>query len=237
MNKKQILSLILGLTNLVVGTLLTIFVVPNQIPILFDFNEKIVYLTTKWILLILCIVPMILSIIVCSSKKHRTFILRAIISLLTYENMLVFIYLCLEKNLNVGDPCSISMSLFFFFPLAVIMLISGTKVKNEPYKSKFGIRMKYSLETDFLWKQTQYYARDVLFFVGFALTIISIIFSFFKISYIEIPIFTLAIAFCIFRIRWYAKSMYKKYIEMKERQENNKYNINNNSNQTKEEDK
>lgn len=221
MKKNLVLCLVLGIINLIVGTLLTVFVVPNQIPVLFDINEKIVALSSKWLLLFMCITPFILSLVACIiSKKYRTFILRALVALFTYENMLIFIYFCLEKNLNIGSPCTISMSLFIFLPLALVMMIAGSKIKFEPYKSKFGLKMKYTLETEFLWKQTHYYARDVLFFVGFALFIISIVFAFFRVSYIEIPIFVIAIIFCILRIRWYAKSMHSKYIEMKTRQEN-----------------
>ena len=214
-NKQNIYSLILGLVCLVAGTLLLVLCVPNQIPVFVDFSEKVTATSSKWLMLLLCVSPLVLAIIqIFTCKKVSTFLFRYAITILTYENMLAFIYLCTEQDLSTGTYFGIPLSLMIFLPLSASIMIAGIKLKTRPYKSKLGIRMKYCLETEFIWKQTHYIARDIFFFAGFALSVTSIVFAFFRVTWIEIPIFIIVMVICLLKIRWYAKSMYDKYKDM-----------------------
>lgn len=221
MIKKHIISFGLGLICAVTGVLLLAFVVPENVPAVIGFDEKIVATFSKWWVVILCGLPLILAILqACLYKKCGTFVFQYLIFVLTYENMLVLVYLCTATELSVGSLFALPVSLLIFLPLAFSTIVAAQKIKFLPYKSKLGIRNKFTLKSEFIWKQTHYIARDIFFFAGFALVICSIVFAFFHVTWVEIPIFVAVIVICHCKVVWYAKSMYKKLLDMEKRKEN-----------------
>lgn len=218
--KDNIGILALSAINLIVGTLLIIFAFPKSIPTLFDFNENIIYMGSKWLMILSLVIPTtfcMLAIFLKNSKLKKFF--KALVALSFYENMLIFTCLSLKDSFSIGEIAEVPLSTFLFLPLSVLMMIYGLKIKHITYKSRFGIRTKATLETEFIWKQTHFYARDVIFATGFILFILSVISSFFHYFYIMIPIFAIAILIDFIMVLKQANGMHKKYLTMKKRQE------------------
>ena len=219
--KNLITLIIIAMINLVGGILLTVFVLPNNIPFLFDHSEKIVNFCPKWIMLIPCILPTIFVVLSLATKNNKVkFFMNMLFILAFYENFLFFTYYSLGTNLNVGQLSEIPISVSIFMPISVIMIVCSIKLKNQPYLSKPAINFKVTRETEFIWKQTHYYAKDVYLITGLILFFISVIFSFVRFPIIEFILFVIAIFVSTLLIYLNSKSLYNKYIEMKTKQDN-----------------
>jgi hypothetical protein len=144
---------------------------------------------------------------------------KALFYLALYENMLLFIYFSLSKNIQVQEFIEIPLSTFIFIPLSFFIMLYGLKIKNVPYKSAYGIRFKSTQETQFIWTQSHIFARDAIFGLGFVLFICSVVLSFFHYWYITFAIFIIATILTYVIIWNYSRSIQKKYLEMKSRQE------------------
>lgn len=220
--KNKIILLTLGIVSFAVYLTLLILKVPNEVPFLYDINEKIAVVITKWILISPAILPLIFagfaSIFSKKPKLKFGFIIAFVFVL--FENVIFLTYFILAKSLEIGVVCEIPLSIALFIPLAFILMLLSIKLKNAPYLSRPAIRFKCTKETEFIWTQTHIFARDVYFLMSFVLFIVSIIFSFFRLYLIELGIFVFAILLCTLIVYLYSKSLYKKYIEMKTRKEN-----------------
>ncbi len=219
--KNKIIFISLGIINFAVYLSLLITMIPNQIPILFNFNEEVSLLTTKWVLILSVIIPLLLAIAICLTNKmpKLSFFLKILFVFCLYENCLSRTHLCLTDIIVVGMPCELPISLITFLPLAFIMMVLSIKLKNVPYLSRPAINFKCTRETEFIWKQTHFFARDVYFFTSFLLIIVSIVFSFFKLSIYELGIFVFALIISTIIVYIHSKSIYKTYKEMKDRQD------------------
>ena len=216
MKKNQIFMLLLGIINTAVCLSLLLLCVPNRIALMVDINENISFLTTKWILLINVILPLVLSIVVCclKNKQKAIWVLSLLFVFVLYENMLAFSYFSVEKNFVLGSRSQIPIAVSFFMPISVILLIFGIKLKNLPFGSKIGIRTKYSTKTEFIWKQTHYFAKDIFMAYGFLSFIVSLIFIFVRMPYINLALDVIGLLTCFFITNKQAKIMYRKYMQM-----------------------
>ena len=69
--KNLITIIILSMLNLVCGLLLTILVLPDKIPFLLDFNEQIINLCSKWVMLSASILPILFVITGLITKNNK----------------------------------------------------------------------------------------------------------------------------------------------------------------------
>ena len=218
--KNNFYIIFFAIINALAGILLTIFAFPNQIPTLVDFSEKVFTLGTKWLMLLCVIIPTAIALSGIFTKNAKlSKIFKAIFVLSLYENMLLYSCFSLKSSFAIGELIEIPLSTFLFIPLSVMMMIYGIKIKHIAYASKLGIRTKSTLETEFIWKQMHFLARDVIFATGFILFLLSIVSSFFHYFYIMLIVFVVAIIIDLIIILSQAKSMQKKYLYMKNRQD------------------
>lgn len=218
--KNKIIFAFLGILNFIFTLFLTIFVLPEKVPFLVNTNEIIISQITKWIMLLSCFVPSILAIIILINKDKKVqFFLKIALILAIFENVLFFSYFCLSKNLNINNLHEIPISVSIFMPISVIIVVCSTKLKNCPYLSKPAINFKPTRETEFIWKQTQIFARDAYFLTGIMLFFISIIFCFLRYCLIEFLLFVIAIIISTIVVYKYTKSIFNKYKDMKKRQD------------------
>ncbi len=219
--KNKICISILGVINLAVFLSLLITIIPNQVPITFGLHEEIIALTSKWILIIPVILPLGLAISICliNKDKKASFFLKILFVLSLYENTICLTYLCLAESLEIGAICEVPISLSIFLPIAIIFLILSIKLKNVPYLSRPALNFKCTKETEFIWKQTHFFARDAYFLMSFCLIIVSVVFSFFRLAIIELGIFVSALIICTIVVYLHSRSLYKTYKQMKDRQD------------------
>ena len=214
--KNTILSLCFGTIICLLGLLLWIFCVPNILPLLFDINENVFLLGSKWWLMILTILPIVFCLVMCFAKnKNAQFVFKLLFIFSVYEIFIVLISTIVGTIPNIGETPEISLTCYLFLPLSVLMTIFGLKLKHLPYKSKIGIRFKCTRETEFIWTQTHFYAQKVFFFAGILLFLVSVVFSFFHLSIIVFAIFVVTIIVCEVIVYCYSHSIYKKYLSLK----------------------
>ncbi len=224
MNKNNIFALIVGIINTILTLCLTIFCVPNNIPLIANFNEKIILLCSKWLLVINIALPLIFAVlsIIFSKRKNLSFLFKLLLGIMLYENMLVYAYLSIENNFSIDDASQIPYALSILMPITIFGVIWSQKIKRMPYKCRLGIRNKFSLETEFLWKQIHLLASDT-YFKSFLVSFVATIpFAFIKFAYIG-----LAIIFVIFIISTAyvlkeSKKLHNKYLELKDHHEKHK---------------
>lgn len=221
MKKSQkILITILGILNLIITSLLLIFVIPSRVPVLFDKYEQVSLITTKWIFTILCVLPLIFGALsICLKNKKISFLFLILFVLSIFENFLHFSYFSVEKSISIGDLNAIPISISIFMPISVIISVLAIKLKNAPYLSTPALPFKPTKATEFIWKQTHFYARDLYFFMGIIMFFVSIVFAIFRFPLIELLIFVILIFVFTLKVYLYSKSIYKKYTEMKVKKE------------------
>ena len=220
MNKKEIITLIsLGIVNFFACLLLTIFALPNQIPVSYDIYEKVTSLSTKWIMILSSIIPLffIFGFIFIKNNKVK-YTCKILFYLAIYENVLFFIYFSVSNNIYVGAPCEIPLSGVIFMPIAVIITILSPKLKNAPYLSKPAFNFKSTRATEFIWKQTHFFAQKLYFGMGVLLYLISAVFLFIPFCIIETLIFFVIILVFTIIIYNYSYSLFDKYVDLKENQ-------------------
>lgn len=221
MDKKNYFYIALALICSIASTLLLIFLAPSSVPVHISFDEKIMALGSKWFMLIVTLLPFILGICLIFLKKYQFLagIIKALIVTFIYINMLSFIILLAGEPRCVGELVEIPLTCFTFLPLAMLYFILGIKLRNLPYGSKVGIRNKFTREVQFIWTQTHFFASRVISLSGLFLVILSFIFSFFHLAYVMFAIFIVAIIVDFTIIYVNSKAMYKKYSDMKARQD------------------
>lgn len=219
--KNKIVLMVLSALNLIVCISLIVFKIPDRIPAAFDAGERCVAMADKWVLVLPALCPAIFATVAIffSSRKKLSYGFLTLFVLSLYENILFFTYYCLGENLKFGALIEIPLSLVIFVPISVIFLILAIKVKNVPYKTYPAFAFKSAKETEFIWKQTHFFARDAMFSTSFLMFIVTFVFSFFRLYLIELAVFAVLIALCVSTIYLHSKSLQKKYLEMKNRKD------------------
>jgi len=220
MKKNSVFIIICSILSSVLCLTLLIFCIPNQVPMHISFNETISSLCSKWILFIfpsLVILFTLLTILLKNATLKK--FCASIFAIIVFETLLIFAYYSLETEFVVGSYFKIPISILIFLPIAFLLIVWSNLLKTIPYKSKFGIKTKYSLETEFLWTQIHVAAKDKFFAVSFILLLRSFVFSFFRHALVELVLFISIIIITYMLVYKDAKMMYNKYHEMKLRKD------------------
>lgn len=221
MKKNSIFILVLSILSLICGSFAIIFCMPTEIPLHISHQEIIDSLCSKWLIFInLFIIILLAALSLTLKKEYLKRFFSALFFAAIFVNTLIFAYYSIESGFEIGTTYKIPLSILIFFPLSFLIIVWAGLIKNLPFKSPFGIKNKFSCKTEFLWIQTQIAARDKFVAIGFILMIISIIFALFKLIFIELIIFILAITLAYILVLKDAYSAYKKYMDMKTRKEN-----------------
>ncbi len=221
MKKNRIFMAVLTISTQMLCLALLIFCKFSQIPTLISQNGLILAMGSKWLLAIsigLCITFLVLSLTL-KNKTLKT-IFCSLCLILVFENLLLTAYFSIEKTFALNELFKIPSSILIFLPISALCLIFANILKTLPYKSCFGIKNKYSLETEFLWTQVQIIAKDKFLLCGIILTLVSLIFCFFNLFFVELALFAAIICITHLIIRKEAKAIFIKYQEMQKRKEN-----------------
>ena len=216
MKKIDFKTTIIAATNLLVCLLLLIFKTPKKVPLFFSLSEKIAVLGSKWLLLACVIVPTILWIFIQLTQKKEAlnFFLKMMFYTCIFENMLIMIYVSSVDGFAIGTLSEIPMSLVYFLPLSAYIMLGGLKIKDLPFKAFSPFKNKLTTSAEFVWKQTNFYARNVMFSVGFISVILTLIFAIFRLLIVNIITTVLAIIIIYILVLKSAKQMSSKFNEM-----------------------
>lgn len=224
MNKNNVFTLSLGIINFVAALLLTVFCVPSHIPLIVNLKEEIIVLCSKWLLVINIAFPIIFSLlaVIFSKRKNLSFLFKLMLGVMTYENMLTFVYFSVENDLTLGMVSQIPLALSVLMPIAVVGIIWAIKIKRIDYKCPLGIKNKYSIETEFLWKQIHLLASDTYLKSFLAAFVISIPFIFVKYAVIGFGAILVVHIIATAYVLHEAKKLHNKYLELKDHHEKHK---------------
>ena len=128
--------------------------------------------------------------------------------------MLIMIYVSSVKGFSVDTLSEIPMSLVYFLPLSAYIMLGGLKIKYLPFKAFSPFKNKLTTSAEFVWKQTHFYARNVMFSVGFISVILTLIFAIFRLLIVNIITTVLSIIIIYVLVLKAAKQMFDKYNEM-----------------------
>lgn len=226
MSKKEkvIFGLATGL-NFVIGLCLIIFVVPSAVPTVLNLSEKIVKLGSKWWMILEIILPSLLCLSLFLTKDARLrFFEKSIFCFCLYQNVLIFLSYSLSSSFEINSVFPISISLLVFLPISCLILCFGARLKSQPYNTFPRLWKKQTTPTNFLWTQTHFFAKNVFMSLGLVLFVCSVIFAFFKVCLIELIVFLIFILIGYLIVFKHANDLYKKYTEMKTKQDNLKTN-------------
>ena len=213
--KNKILLIITAIINFLASLFIIIFATPEKIPVFINNYEKITLMSTKWLMFAFAILPAVLLFFILKTKNQKIgFILKSAFLLLIFENTMLTINNCYSKNLSVGATFDVPFSLLFFMPMSMLITILSIKIKNTPYKSKFGLNFNVTKQTSFIWTQTHFFASTAYFIMSLILLLTSVVFCFVRFILIELAIFALVITIFTIVIYNYSFSCFVKYYEM-----------------------
>ncbi len=221
MKKLDFKTTVLSVTNFLVCMLLLVFKTPTKVPLFFDLNEKIAVLGSKWFLLSCVIIPTILGVVIqlTQKKEQLNFFLKMLFYTCIFENMLIFIYVSSTKSFATHTLSEIPMSLVYFLPFSAYIMLGGLKLKHLPFKAFSPFKNKYSTSSEFVWKQTHFYARNVLFSVGFISVILTMIFAIFRLLIVNFIVLILGIILIYILVNRQSKLMGSRQNEMQSKKD------------------
>ncbi len=221
MKKLDFKTTIIAATNLITSLLLLIFKTPKKVPLFFSITEKIAVLGSKWFLLACSIVPTILWLVIQLTRKKEAlnFFLKMMFYTCIFENMLIMIYVSSVEGFSVGTLSEIPMSLVYFLPFSAYIMLGGLKIKYLPFKAFSPFKNKLTTSAEFVWKQTHFYARNVMFSVGFISVILTLIFAIFRLLIVNIITTVLGIIIIYILVLRAAKQMSDKHGEMQSKKD------------------
>lgn len=221
MNKKDFLTFLsVSILNFLIGILLILFALPSVVPTIIGESEQIITTGSKWCLILNLVLPALVFcfMLFMRAKPRLIFLFKCIFCFITYQNVLIFMSYALTPAFVVGATYPVSLSLLLFLPLSCFIFVMGLKIKSQTYNTFPKLWKKQSTATEFLWKQTRFFAKTVITFTAFILFIVSIIFAFFKLWLIELGIVIFALIIDYLIILKNANDIFKKYTELQTKQ-------------------
>ena len=216
--RKNFIILFISIVSIIFSICLCYFVLPEQIPILFDFKEQTIFLSSKWILVCFWISTGITCAL--NFKFNQVFQNKFFLSVnlaLIFINIFFTLTLSFSIGFEIGNPLEIPLSTIFGLPISFVLVSLPYSFKGTKFKSKFGIRNKYSLENEFLWCQTHIIAYEKLKPICLLLFFVTLILAPFRLFYVEISLFVITIFITFIIIIHKSKIIYLKYKQMEAR--------------------
>jgi len=215
MKENKTIAVIVAALNLVISLILLIFLQFQNVPLLVGIYDEVVYIGSKWWLLIGTILPVIFLIIgFIKNKKTLWTLFTEIIIIIAFENLLAFSYYYDRQSFVLGEISKISLSIAVFVPLSLAIIVYGAILKNIAYKSKFGFYSKNTTSTEFTWKQSHMLASRLMMLAGIILFLCSIGFIFLHLPLVELIIFVVFLLLIRIVVEIQASKMTKKYNDL-----------------------
>lgn len=218
MKKNKLIPIILVSANVLIFLPLLIFLTPAKVPLFLGMKDEIVFIGSKWFMLIGIFVPVItMTFQLLFENKNLNLILNAVNIFFFYNNMLAISYFCSGSVFEIGTLSEVPLSVAVFLPISLGIFVYGSYIKNIPYKNRLGIVSKRTTTTEFIWKQAHFQASYHFRLSGLILLIISFIFYFVRYPLIELAVFVIGLIIPRIIVEIGASKMSKKYYDMKKK--------------------
>lgn len=185
---KKIVYGILAVVPLI-GTLFSLFFLPDSVPMHFDINHQVDRWGSKYEMLILPIIVLILGAVfifvgksLAKNEEHGnnnynifSTVSIAILAIFNVINIgLIYIALKGIENLSTGDIDFLRILVFMF---GLLFIIIGNIVPKAKMNSILGLRTKWSMSSEEAWRKSQHFGGYSSIVVGILTIIESLIFS------------------------------------------------------------
>ena len=185
---KKIIYGILAVVPLI-GTVFSLFFLPDSVPMHFDINHQVDRWGSKYEMLILSIIVLILGAVfifvgksLAKNEEHGnnnynifSTVSIAILAIFNVINIgLIYIALKGIENLSTGDIDFLRILVFMF---GLLFIIIGNIVPKAKMNSILGLRTKWSMSSEEAWRKSQRFGGYSSIVVGILTIIESLIFS------------------------------------------------------------
>ena len=185
---KKIVYGILAVVPLI-GTVFSLFFLPDSVPMHFDINHQVDRWGSKYEMLILPIIVLIMGAVfifvgksLAKNEEHGnnnynifSTVSIAILAIFNVINIgLIYIALKGIENLSTGDIDFLRILVFMF---GLLFIIIGNIVPKAKMNSILGLRTKWSMSSEEAWRKSQRFGGYSSIVVGILTIIESLIFS------------------------------------------------------------
>ena len=172
-----------------IGTVFSLFFLPDSVPMHFDINHQVDRWGSKYEMLILPIIVLILGAVfifvgksLAKNEEHGnnnynifSTVSIAILAIFNVINIgLIYIALKGIENLSTGDIDFLRILVFMF---GLLFIIIGNIVPKAKMNSILGLRTKWSMSSEEAWRKSQRFGGYSSIVVGILTIIESLIFS------------------------------------------------------------
>ena len=180
--KNDICMLGLSLINFI-GSLIVIFLMPNIVPIHINLDLIVDVMGSKWINLILAILPLLFVIFMLLFKHkvgkdfqniksfNATMIVLCVFFI--YLNW-VFLFFT-NSNLQLGEKINVPISLIVGMPIRILLIFMGYLLPYIKQNKFFGIKLHSTLKNEKVWNETHKFSGIVWIYTGFIIIISALI--------------------------------------------------------------
>lgn len=167
-------------------TLISFFFMPDEVPVHFDLNNNVDRWGSKYELLILPFVIIVIGIVFLLAARHLdkkedngsnnfNVLTTVTIAILGLFNVLTYytLYIAFTQIQDLGTP-KINMFSLLTFTFGIVFIIIGNVVPKTKMNHFLGLRTKWSMSSEEAWKNSQRFGGYALIITG----VITIILSF-----------------------------------------------------------
>ncbi len=167
-------------------TLTSFFFMPDEVPVHFDLNNNVDRWGSKYELLILPFVIIVIGIVFLLAARHLdkkedngsnnfNVLTTVTIAILGLFNVLTYytLYIAFTQIQDLGTP-KINMFSLLTFTFGIVFIIIGNVVPKTKMNHFLGLRTKWSMSSEEAWKKSQRFGGYALIITG----VITIILSF-----------------------------------------------------------
>lgn len=167
-------------------TLTSFFFMPDEVPVHFDLNNNVDRWGSKYELLILPFVIIVIGIVFLLAARHLdkkedngsnnfNVLTTVTIAILGLFNVLTYytLYIAFTQIQDLGTP-KINMFSLLTFTFGIVFIIIGNVVPKTKMNHFLGLRTKWSMSSEEAWKNSQRFGGYALIITG----VITIILSF-----------------------------------------------------------
>lgn len=185
---KKIVYGILAVVPLI-GTVFSLFFLPDSVPMHFDINHQVDRWGSKYEMLILPIIVLIMGAVfifvgksLAKNEEHgnnnyNIFSTVSIAMLVIFNVINIgLIYIALKgiENLSTGDIDFLRILVFMF---GLLFIIIGNIVPKAKMNSILGLRTKWSMSSEEAWRKSQRFGGYTAIIAGLLMIVESLIFS------------------------------------------------------------
>ena len=168
--KNDICMLGLSLINFI-GSLIVIFLMPNIVPIHINLDLIVDVMGSKWINLILAILPLLFVIFQNIKSFDATMIVLCVFFI--YLNWVWLFFT--NSNLQLGEKINVPISLIVGMPIGILLIFMGYLLPYIKQNKFFGIKLPSTLKNEKVWNETHKFSGIVWIYTGFIIIISALI--------------------------------------------------------------